>query len=244
MGKTRSPNRDKAFEIYKSHDGRISPKEISKLLDEKVTNIYSWKNNDNWDKRLKPGAPIGNKNALGNKGGAPIGNLNNLKHGEYCDPLKFNDKKFLQKYIPAATKNIIKGIIEEGVNSLDMLFDSITLLYSSIIRAQKIMHVKSNTDIVKEKKKEGWGDKGFDEWEIQFPWDRQERFIKSQATAMKTLNKLIKDYEDLLHKNWDLATEEQKVRIEVLKSKVINDNKSKEDKIDEYFRILENHIKD
>lgn len=40
----------------------------------------------------------------------------------------------------------------------------------------------------------------------------------------------------------DLATEEQKARIEVLKSKVVNNEKSKEDKIDEYFAKLEEGI--
>lgn len=37
---------------------------------------------------------------------------------------------------------------------------------------------------------------------------------------MNTLNKMINDYEVLIHKNWDLATEEQKTRIEVLKNKI------------------------
>ncbi|BDR73642.1 phage terminase small subunit [Clostridium tetani] len=41
----------------------------------------------------------------------------------------------------------------------------------------------------------------------------------------------------------DLATEEQKARIEVLKSKIANNEKSKEDKIDEYFTKLEEGIK-
>lgn len=41
----------------------------------------------------------------------------------------------------------------------------------------------------------------------------------------------------------DLATEEQKARIEVLKSKIVNNEKSKEDKIDEYFNKLEEGIK-
>ena len=43
---------------------------------------------------------------------------------------------------------------------------------------------------------------------------------------MKTLNSLIKDYEEMLHKNWDLATEEQKLRIKMLKSKINNDDES------------------
>lgn len=241
MGKSRSPNRDKAFEIYKDHNGRISSKEISIILNEKITNIYSWKNSDKWDKRLERGAPLGNKNSIGNKGGgAPEGNLNGLKHGNYCSADKFLDKGFLRKYIPTATRNIIKGLVEEGVSPLDMLWDNIMLCYTGIIRAQKIMNVKSNTDITKELKKQSWGKNASEEYEIQFAWDKQERFIKAQSSAMKTLNSLIKDYENILHKNWDLATEEQKLRIKMLKSKINDDESVIED--DGFIDALEGKV--
>lgn len=227
MGKSRSPNRDKAFEIYREHGGRISSKEISKILNEKASNIYVWKSSDKWDKRLERGAPPGNKNATGNKGGAaPEGNLNGLKHGNYCSADKFLDKGFLRKYIPTATKNIIQGLVEEDVSALDMLWDNIILCYTGIIRSQKIMYVKSNSDITKELKKQSWGKNSSEEYEIQFAWDKQEKFIKSQASAMKTLNTLIKDYDDILHNNWDLATEEQRLRIEVFKEKLNKDDTS------------------
>lgn len=220
---SKKENREKAFELYKQ---RFSVKEIAEKLNEKTQNIYSWKRRDEWDKKLKGGAPPGNKNAVGNKGGAPLGNLNNLKHGDYCSAEKFLDKGFLKKYIPAATRNIIKGLVEEGVSPLDMLWDNIMLCYTGIIRSQKIMNVKSNSDITKELKKQSWGKNASEEYEIQFAWDKQERFIKAQASAMKTLNSLIKDYEEMLHKNWDLATEEQKLRIKMLKSKINNDDES------------------
>lgn len=240
MGKSRSPNRDKAFEIYREHGGRISSKEISIILNEKVTNIYAWKNSDKWDKRLERGAPLGNKNSVGNKGGgAPLGNLNNLKHGDYCSAEKFLDKGFLRKYIPAATRNIIKGLVEEGISPLDMLWDNIMLCYTAIIRSQKIMYVKGQGDITKEVRKQKTRSKIRDtektsteeneeeiEYEIQFAWDKQEKFIKAQASSMKTLNTLIKDYEEMLHKNLELATEEQRLRIEVLKEKLNKDDTS------------------
>ena len=35
---------------------------------------------------------------------------------------------------------------------------------------------------------------------------------------MKTLESMIKQYDELLHKNWELATEEQKARINQLKA--------------------------
>ena len=68
MSRIRNPNRDKAFEIYKSHKGEISPKQISEILNENVNNIRNWKKTDKWNEKLpKVGAPKGNKNAKGNK---------------------------------------------------------------------------------------------------------------------------------------------------------------------------------
>lgn len=238
MRKSRSPNRDKAFEIYKSNKGRISLKNLAQQLDEKISNIYQWKSKDCWDERInrKAGAPQGNQNAKGNKGGsAPKGNLNGLKHGNYCEPSKFLDKGFLSKYIPAATKSIIKGMVEEGVRPLDILWDNIMLCYSGIIRSQKIMNVTSKNEIVKELKKTEvspgkWGDSEKEEYEVQFAWDRQERFLKAQSIAMGTLANMIKQYEELLHKNWDLATEEQKLRVDKLRVEVKELTKNTDDK--------------
>ncbi|MFQ7822531.1 phage terminase small subunit [Clostridium sp.] len=239
----RDPLRDEAFKLFRNSKGKMTSKEIAEKLNKSVNTINSWRNKDEWSKKLKGGAPRGNSNAKGH--GAPKGNLNNLKHGEYCDPSKFLDKGFLAKYIPAATKNIIKGVLENGVTHLDMLWDNIVLLYSSIIRSQKIMYVKNQDDITKVKTKEAYGENSStEEWEYQFAWDKQEKFIKSQSSAMKTLNSMVKDYEELLHKNWDLATEEQKLRIEKLKldiSKITgeeNTDKNKNTKLDSILEQL------
>lgn len=239
----RDPLRDEAFKLFRNSKGKMTSKEIAEKLNKSVNTINSWRNKDEWSKKLKGGAPRGNSNAKGH--GAPKGNLNNLKNGEYCDPSKFLDKGFLAKYIPAATKNIIKGVLENGVTHLDMLWDNIVLLYSSIIRSQKIMYVKNQDDITKVKIKEAYGENSStEEWEYQFAWDKQEKFIKSQSSAMKTLNSMVKDYEELLHKNWDLATEEQKLRIEKLKldiSKITgeeNTDKNKNTKLDSILEQL------
>lgn len=226
----RDPLRDEAFNLFRNSKGKMTSKEIAEKLNKSVNTINSWRNKDEWSKKLKGGAPRGNSNAKGH--GAPKGNLNRLKHGEYCDPSKFLDKGFLAKYIPAATKNIIKGVLENEITHLDILWDNIVLLYSSIIRSQKIMYVKNQNDITKVKTKEAYGkNSSTEEWEYQFAWDKQEKFIKSQSSAMKSLNSMIKDYEELLHKSWELATEEQRLRIEKLKIDIdkFNDtNKNKE----------------
>lgn len=248
--------RIQAFEIFKNSNGRATTKHIAEQLGIESSKVKYWRTKDKWSTRIKRGAPPGNQNAKGNKGGgAPKGSMNNLKHGNYCDASKFLDKGFLSKFIPTATKNIIRGIAEEGISTLDMLWDNIILCYSGIIRSQKIMHVKNQNDLTKELKRSKVKNKVREtertsnseteeelEYELQFAWDKQERFLKAQAAAMKTLNTMIKDYEELLHKEWDLATEEQKARIEVLKSKVVDNTDTKESKIDSYFEMLEEAI--
>ncbi len=57
-----------------------------------------------------------------------------------------------------------------------------------------------------------------EKWEVQQAWDKQANFRQRQARAQKTLEGMINRYEDLLHKNWDLATEEQKARIAQIKA--------------------------
>ena len=55
---------------------------------------------------------------------------------------------------------------------------------------------------------------------------------------------MINRYEELLHKNWDLATKEQKARIAVLKSKVSEDTENIETQITSYLDKLEEAVKD
>lgn len=47
-------------------------------------------------RNTKEGAPLNNKNAVGNEGGAPIGNMNSIKHGAYqslyADMLNIEDQ--------------------------------------------------------------------------------------------------------------------------------------------------------
>lgn len=96
MPRQRSPNRDRAFEIYREHGGNIELIEIAGILNMPEGTVRGWKNKDGWDSKLngtfqkntersKPkGGQPGNKNAVGNDGGAaPPGNLNAIKHGAY-----------------------------------------------------------------------------------------------------------------------------------------------------------------
>lgn len=52
MPRARDPNRDKAFEIYKKHEGRIQNREISKLLNVSEKTISGWKCKDKWNEKV------------------------------------------------------------------------------------------------------------------------------------------------------------------------------------------------
>lgn len=226
MARNRSPNRDKAFEIYKKYYARITAKEIAKLLDEKPRNISLWKKLDKWKERYNPkgGAPKGNQNALGNKGGPPLQNQNARKEGWYS------------KYYPTVARNLIKEAEAAGGSPLEILWAQIMTQWIAIIRAQEIMFVTDKDEMIKEVKKEKEFNKSHTtkagvkdvqsgsetEWEFQFAWDRQANFLNAQSRAMTTLSNLIKRYDDMLHADPELATEEQKLRVEKLKGQINN----------------------
>lgn len=58
---------------------------------------------------------------------------------------------------------------------------------------------------------------------MQQAWDKQSNFLKAQARAQGELRALIKQYDEMLHKDWEQASEEQKFRVEVLRSKIEKD---------------------
>ena len=223
---------------FKDYQNGMKYREIAEKYNVSVNTVKSWKTRK-WNKESvhtndkkvctqndrNRGAPKGNKNGKG----ALKGNKNAETHG------------FFSKHLPEDTLNILDDI--EVKDPLDILWENIQIQYAAIIRSQKIMYVKSIEDKTIERIEERNGDSSYGEkWEVQQAWDKQANFLQAQSRAMKTLEGMIKSYDDLLHKNWDLSTEEQKARIEVLKSKVVNDSKSKEDKIDEYFEKLEGAI--
>jgi uncharacterized protein YjcR len=212
MARIRNPNRDKAFEIYKERCGKITTKKIAELLGESERTVSSWRSLDDWKGNYNPkgGAPRGNKNALGNSGGAKAENQNARKHGMYS------------KLFPKATFSIIEML--EGLDPVEMLWQNIKIKYAQILHAQKIMHVRSKNDITKELKKKSPGKFGdMEEYNIQFAWDKEASFLKAQSTAMSTLTRMIKEYEELIHKNQDIVSEEQRLRVEKLKSEILAD---------------------
>ena len=208
MPRTRSPKRDQAYKIWLDSDGSKKLKDIAAELEVSETQIRKWKNQDKWNSNVtnlnsnvtkrKHGGQPGNKNAVGH--GAPPRNKNAEKFG------------FFSKYLPEETVSIIQ---EMPTDPLDILWDQIQIAYAAIIRAQQIMYVRDAEDKTVEKVGSG---ESSTKWEVQQAWDKQANFLSAQARAQKELGQLIHRYDELLHKNWELATEEQKTRIEQMRA--------------------------
>ena len=96
------------------------------------------------------------------------------------------------------------------------------LFRSAIIRAQRIAYVKDQKDKTIEKVEEREGNVCGEKWEVQQAWDKQNEFLKAQARAQSELRSMIKQYDEMLHKNWEMASEEQRARIDALKIQAAN----------------------
>ncbi|MGG1022632.1 phage terminase small subunit [Bacillus licheniformis] len=109
MARPRDPRRDEAFRLWKESSGTKKLKDIADELGVSSSTVRKWKatgkledefkRSANGSAPFRPGAPIGNKNAKGNKGGnappgnenakgnrggaAPKGNKNSVRTGEY-----------------------------------------------------------------------------------------------------------------------------------------------------------------
>lgn len=221
MGEIKSPDtKELAFEDYQKG---MKYKDIAQKYNVSLNTVKSWQKRNKWTREKcapetqkgctpKRGAQPGNKNATG-----PPQNKNAEKHG------------FLTKWLPEETMQIMGAI--QSANPLDLLWDNIQLQYTAIIRAQKLMYVRDQEDKTTTKIGEGCSDSGSSKkWEVQQAWDKHATFLNAQSKAMKTFESMIKQYDELLHKNWELATEEQKTRIAVLKVKAnLDDNETTED---------------
>lgn len=212
MPMARSLKVDEALALYRQG---LKLVEIARRLELPEGTVRRWKCTYKWDavpeaersplkkpNARKRGGQPGNRNRA-----APKGNRRAEKYG------------FFSRHLPEEAVEIFREL--ETANPLDMLWDQIRLAYAAIIRAQKIAYVKDAEDKTVEKIEdrsgaESWGEK----WEVQQAWDKQANFMKAQARAQSELRGMIKQYDEMLHKDWEAATEEQKARLQLLKAKL------------------------
>ena len=211
MARAPDPRIEQAKAMYLEGEKLV---EIASQLNLPEGTVRRWKCTHKWDnersdkknersRKRKRGAQPKNQNAVGNNGGAPEQNKNAEKFG------------FFSKYLPEETVSIIQ---EMPTDPLDVLWDQIQIAYAAIIRAQQIMYVRDRDDKTIEKIEEKDGNVIGERWEVQHAWDKQGKFLQAQARAQSELRSLIKQYDELLHNRWDLASDEQKARIAQIKA--------------------------
>ncbi|UKJ44301.1 phage terminase small subunit [Lysinibacillus sp. ACHW1.5] len=237
MARQRDPRRDEAFDIFKQHDGDITNRAIAEQLEVPEKTISAWKSRDKWNVVLQTnecsttiknvqrerGAPVGNANAKGNRGNknasAPKQNSNALTHG------------FFQKFLPEETLEIMEAMNERS--PADLIWDQIQIQYAAIIRAQRIMHVESKDEMIKELKKakyeyyprskeDGGGvEKAVteEEYNFQFAWERQAQLLTAQSRAIGELRSSIRQFVEMADQD-----DERRLKLEQMQ---LNINKTK-----------------
>lgn len=210
MPKAKNAKADEALALYRQG---LQLVEIARRLDLPPGTVRRWKCTYKWDggksERSEPkkanarkrGGQPGNHNATG-----PPKNDHAVKHGLF------------RKWLPEDAVSIIE---EMPKDPLDLLWDQIELAYAAILRAQRIMYVKDKDDKTVETVMEGYSDSGSTTaYNVQEAWDKQANFMKAQARAQSELRGLIKQYDEMLHKDWEAATAEQKARLDLLRSRI------------------------
>ncbi|WP_368506231.1 phage terminase small subunit [Bacillus cereus] len=268
MARQRSPDRNKAYEIFKEHNGDITNRKIAELLStsEKTVSektVGGWKSKDGWIDKLngvlhknerstpkkdteyskkKPGAPKGNKNAVNNRGGAKKGNKNAIGNSGGSAPLRNGNAAthgLYRKYLPKELYDL-KEELEEAIKNdpLSILWESIMLQHAQIIHAQRIMFVKDNKDMTKEIRKNKLSESGFEE-----EWEIQFAWDK-QASFLNAQSKALSTLSALIRDFDRLANidDERRAKLEFIQVQIdkIKSNTNNDDNNIEPVVIVDN----
>ncbi|PEQ64729.1 terminase [Bacillus cereus] len=268
MARQRSPDRNKAYEIFKEHNGDITNRKIAELLStsEKTVSektVGGWKSKDGWIDKLngvlhknerstpkkdtkyskkKPGAPKGNKNAINNRGGAKKGNKNAVGNSGGSAPLRNGNAAthgLYRKYLPQELYDL-KEELEEAINNdpLSILWESIMLQHAQIIHAQRIMFVKDNEDMTKELRKNKLTESGYEE-----EWEIQFAWDK-QASFLNAQSKALSTLSALIRDFDRLANidDERRAKLEFIQVQIdkIKSNTNNDDNNIEPVVIVDN----
>lgn len=198
-------------------------KEIAEKYSVTLNTVKSWKQRYGWSRdkdapieksmhTKKGGAPPGNRNAVGNKGGAaPKQNNNAVKHGLF------------RKFLPDDAETLEIYDATNDVSPLDILWTSIRIKWTNIVRSQKIMFVRDEDDMTKVLKRVKESDTmGEQEWELQHAWDKHATALNAQARAMSQLASMLRQYEEMLRAAPpDEVHEERRLQVDKLRAEIV-----------------------
>ena len=192
--------------IRKAYQNGTNFEEISKQYKIAVSTVKRWAYRDKWVQKNDTKNKTETKRNLKKICVGKLQNTNAVKHGLFS------------KYLPEETLELVGSI--ENMSPLDILWENICLKYAAIIRSQKIMFVKNANDYTKRITLEG------ESLAFQYTeaYEKQASFLIAQSRAMGTLMSLIKQYDELCRSS--LATDEQRLRIEKLKTEIAKTRES------------------
>lgn len=241
MARARDPNRDKAFEIYKEHNGEITNRAIAEMLDCPERSIGGWKSKDKWNDKLngvlqsnEQSTPTknteysneGDKRQSASSSAKPerrrSGNPNPVKKFTERNTAALKHGLF-SRYIPQETLELM-GMLDDK-SPADLIWDQIQIQYAAIIRSQSIMFVTDKNELIKEIKKQKFelmedGPEVTEiEYDNQFAWERQAQFLNAQSRAIGELRTSIKQF-------ITLADEEDERRLKLVQMQ-LNADKTK-----------------
>ncbi|PFE42515.1 hypothetical protein CN317_24165 [Bacillus cereus] len=206
-------------------------KELAEKYEVSINTIKSWRKRHGWNRKgvhpndekgctqtKKTGAPIGNKNAVGNSGNKnpKYGNKNAVGHG----PPKGNHNAMthglFRKIIPNDDPHAMELLDEiQNHTEIDMLWSSIHLQYFNIMNSQRIMHVRDKDDMSEEITTSG-DSTGYT---IDFAHDKQAKLLQAYSRAMITLSNLITRFVTLAHEDDERLLKIQQMRLMLDKTK-------------------------
>lgn len=187
--------------VQNLYEKGVSFKEISAQYKVPAKTVKRWADKYKWFSEKCPEKMSKTKRKVDKICIGKLQNTNAVKHGLFS------------KYLPAETLELVGSI--EAMSPLDILWENICLKYAAIIRSQKIMYVKDDKDVTKRITMDG---AEATVYQYKEAYEKQASFLIAQSRAMGTLMSLIKQYEEMC--NSELATEEQKLRIEKLKTEI------------------------
>lgn len=262
MPRQRSPNRDKAFEIYKDHNGNIKLKDIAEQLNISDVQIRKWKSTDKWDEKLKDTLPlksnVTNKNKCDKKEPMQQEVEEVLNNSELTDKQRlfciyqvkyFNATKAYQKaygcdYITAnahgyellsnvVIKSEIDRLKRSKLNRAMLEPDDIFQKYMDIAFSDITDYIEFGQKKIKIKDDEG-KEKTVKRNYVDFNSSNEiDGTIISEVSQGKDGVK-IKLHDKMKALDWltehmDMATEEQRLKCEKLKSDIKNANGNSSD---------------
>ena len=192
--------------VQNLYEKGVSFKEISAQYKVPAKTVKRWADKYKWFSEKCPEKMSKTKRKVDKICIGKLQNTNAVKHGLFS------------KYLPAETLELVSDI--EKMSPLDILWENICLKYAAIIRSQKIMFVKNADDYTKRITLEG------ESLAFQYTeaYEKQASFLIAQSRAMGTLMNLIKQYDELCRSS--LATDEQRLRIEKLKTEIARTRES------------------